>query len=337
MPFDRRQFLGTTAAAATAGVVHVLFPAAGGCEEPKPVTAASPIVDCHQHLWDLQQFKLPWIEPGTLLGKSYVMQDYLAASEGTGIKHAVYMEVDVDPAQQTAEAEHLIGICKGGKTPTIAAVISGRPAAPEFKAYITPLAKSPYIKGVRQVLHGENTPAGYCVGDDFVRGIRLLGEKELSFDLCMRPTELADGVALAKECPDTRFIVDHCGNADVKAFFKAGDPRLGDKKPGHEAAAWKRDIAALAGQPNVICKISGIIAQVPKTWSADDLAPIVNNCLDSFGPDRVIFGSDWPVCLLGAPLNEWLAALRQIIAGRSAADQQKLLSGNAIRFYGLKI
>jgi predicted TIM-barrel fold metal-dependent hydrolase len=315
-------------------VAHSLSPT-GKCEEAKPVTPVSPIVDCHQHLWNLDKFKLPWIEPGTLLGRSYVMKDYLAAIEGTGIKHAVYMEVDVDPAQQMAEAEHLIEICKSGKTPTIAAVISGRPAAAGFKDYITPLAKSAYIKGVRQVLHGASTPAGYCLAPDFVRGIQLLGELGRSFDLCMRPKELKDGVALARQCPETRFIVDHCGNADVKAFFKAGDPRLGDAKPDHESAAWKRDIESLASQKNVICKISGIIAQVPKEWSSDDLAPIVNHCLGSFGPDRVIFGSDWPVCLLGAPLKAWVAALREIIADRPEEEQNKLWSENAKRFYAL--
>ena len=296
---------------------------------------AIPIVDCHQHLWDLEKFKLPWIEPDTLLGRSYVMKDYLAAIEGTGIEHAVYMEVDVDPAQQQAEAEHLIEICKSGKAPTIAAVISGHPAADNFKDYITPLAKSPYIKGVRQVLHGASTPAGNCLEKSFILGIQLLGELNLSFDLCMRAKELADGMKLAEQCPDTRFIVDHCGNADVKAFFKAGDSRLGDAKSDHDAAAWKRDLDALATKKNVICKISGIIARVPKEWSAEDLAPIVNHCLGSFGPERVIFGSDWPVCLLGAPLKEWVAALRQIIGSRPQEEQQKLLSGNATAYYGL--
>ena len=305
---------------------------------------ALPIIDCHQHLWDLEKFKLPWIEPGTLLGRSYVTKDYLAAIDGTGIKHAVYMEVDVDPAQQTAEAEHLIEICKSGNAlpagrmtvPTIAAVISGRPASDTFKDYITPLAKSDYIKGLRQVLHGGSTPAGYCLQKPFVRGIQVLGELGLSFDLCMRPKELPDGAKLADQCPGTRFIVDHCGNADVKAFFKPSDKRLEGVKPDHDAEAWKRDIDALAAKKNVICKISGIIARVPKEWSAEDLAPVVNHCLDSFGPDRVIFGSDWPVCLLGAPLKAWVEALRQIIASRPAAEQRKLLSQNATAFYGLK-
>jgi L-fuconolactonase len=332
----RRQFLTQSAAAATAGLAAAMIPAVLPAEQPAVKPAELPIVDCHQHLWDLEKFKVPWLKPGTLLGRSYVMKDYLAAIEGTGIRHAVYMEVDVDPAQQQAEVDHLTAICRSGKSPTIAAVVSGRPASENFKTYISQFKDNPYIKGIRQVLHGGGTPAGYCLADEFVRGIKQLGELGLSFDLCMRPAELADGAKLADLCPDTRFILDHCGNGDVKVLFKAGDPRLAGTRPEHDAAAWKRDIGLLATKKNVICKISGIVARVPKEWSAEDLAPVVNHCLDAFGPERVIFGSDWPVCLVGAPLAQWVAALRQIIATRPAAEQKALLAENATRFYGLK-
>jgi predicted TIM-barrel fold metal-dependent hydrolase len=331
MKITRRQFSAQAAAAATAlAAVPQLIAA-----EDAPVIASEPIVDCHQHLWDLTKFTLPWIQPGTLLARSYVMKDYLAATEGTGIKQAVYMEVDVDPAQQQAEADHLIEICKSGAAPTIAAVVSGRPAADRFAGYARQFRGSPYIKGIRQVLHGGGTPAGFCLGEDFVRGIRLLGELGLSFDLCLRPAEIADGAKLAEQCPDTRLILDHCGNADPKAFFKAGDSRLADAKPDHAADAWRRDIERLAARQNIVCKISGIVARVPTHWSADDLAPIVNHCLDAFGPDRVVFGSDWPVCLSGAPLADWVRALRQIIAERPADQRRKLLSENAVRLYRL--
>jgi L-fuconolactonase len=338
MTTDRRQFLAQSAVTATAAWVGA---AAARGEQAKGQAAVSAndrsIIDCHQHLWDLEKFKLPWVKPGTLMGRSYVMSDYLAAIEGTGIKHAVYMEVDVDPAQQQAEAEQLIEICKSGAAPTVAAVISGRPAAENFADYIRPLAASSYIKGVRQVLHGGSTPAGFCLHDAFVRGIRLLGELNLSFDLCLRPKELADGAKLAEKCPETRFIVDHCGNADAEAFLRPNDPRRADAKIDHDADDWRRDMERLAAQKNVICKISGVVARVPKKWSADDLAPIVDHCLDAFGPDRVVFGSDWPVCLNGAPLREWVAALTQIIASRPAPQQRKLLWENAVRFYGLKL
>ena len=336
MNTSRRQFLEQTAAGATAVLAASRVFAQAKGEQAVNETDI-PIIDCHQHLWDLSKFKLPWIKPGGMLARSFVMADYLAAIEGTGIKHSVYMEVDVEPSQQQAEAEHLIEICRSGKAPTIAAVVSGRPAADSFGESIKPLAASPYIKGIRQVLHGGSTPAAFCLQEGFVRGIRLLGELGLSFDLCLRPKELGDGAKLAEQCSGTRFVVDHCGNADPKAFFKSGDSRLIDVRPEHDADAWRRDMERLSAQKNVICKISGIVARVPKQWSADDLTPIVNHCLDTFGPERVVFGSDWPVCLNGAPLREWVSALTQIIASRPVSEQRKLLRDNAVAFYRLKI
>jgi L-fuconolactonase len=333
---NRRQFLAQTAAAATAGLAVAAVPMRLSADEPAVKTDKSPIIDCHQHLWDLTKFRLPWLAGDGPLNRSFVMRDYLAAIEGTGITKAVYMEVDVDPPQQQAEVDHLTEICNSGKAPTIAAVVSGRPASEGFQDYLRQFKDNTRIKGIRRVLHGGQTPAGYCLEDAFVRGIRQLGEVGLSFDLCMRPAELSDGVKLAEKCPDARFIVDHCGNGDPKAFFPPGDSRLADKNPEHDAAAWQRSIELLAGRPNVICKISGIVARVPRQWSAEDLAPVVNHCLDAFGPKRVVFGSDWPVCLLGAPLAEWVKALRQIIASRPAAEQHKLLSENAERYYSLK-
>jgi len=338
MRLNRRQLLGQAAVAATAVACGAQRTQPLLAQEPTAVKPGdTPMIDCHQHLWDLTKFKLPWIKPGTLLGRSYLMQDYLAAIEGTGISRAVYMEVDVDPTQKQVEAEHLIDICQSGKAPTIAAVVSGYPAAAGFEQYVTQFKGSPYIKGLRQVLHGGSTPAGFCLGENFIRGMKLLGELNLSFDLCLRPKELADGAKLAAACPSTRFVVDHCGNADPESFLKPGDPRLKDAKIDHDADTWRRGIDQIAAQKNVICKISGIVARVPKQWTADDLAPIVNHCLDAFGPDRVIFGSDWPVCLNGAPLREWVTALKAIIASRTAEEQRKLLRENAVRFYALKV
>ncbi len=335
-PFDRRQFLTQTAAAATAGLVAAGAPALVA-DEPEVKPDALPMVDCHQHLWDLTKLKLPWLPDSGPLARSFVMQDYLAAIKDTGIKHSVYMEVDVDPTEQQAEVDHLTAICKSGTAPTIGAVVSGRPASAGFADYIAQFKTNKVVKGIRQVLHGGSTPAGYCLTGDFIRGIRQLGPLGLSFDLCLRPAELADGAKLAEQCPDTRFILDHCGNGDPKAFFKAGDPRLKDVKVGHSADEWRRGIGLVAARKNTICKISGIVARVPKEWSAEDLAPLVNHCLDAFGPSRVIFGSDWPVCLMGAPLAEWVKALRQIIASRKAEEQRALMSENAVSFYRLKV
>jgi L-fuconolactonase len=287
-----------------------------------PAVKRVPIVDTHQHLWDLSQFRLPWLKGAEPINRSFLMKDYLQAAAGLGIQKTVYMEVDLEPEQQAQEAEYVIDLCQREDNPMAAAVISGRPAAPDFDDTISRFTNSPYIKGLRQVLHGGSTPPGYCLHPDFIRGIRLLGERGMSFDICIRPAELPDAVKLVEACPDTRFILDHCGNASAQ------DPNR---------TAWERDIAALAGQQNIICKVSGIIRTArPDRPKAELLAPTVNHVLATFGPDRVIFGGDWPVCLFTSTLREWVEALRQIVRDRPLEDQRKLFYGNAVRFYGLE-
>jgi len=296
--------------------------------------ARLPIIDTHQHLWDLTRFKLPWLQDAPeILRRNYRTAEYLQATRGLNLQSAIYMEVDVDPKQHRAEAEYVVGLGQNKDNPTRAAVIGGRPAAADFPDYIKRILKhGRFIKGIRQVLHSPTTKAGFCLQPDFVRGIRHLGEHRLAFDLCMRPTELGDGIRLSELCPDTRFILDHCGNADPSAFRRKP---AGNVKPTHQADPWRRDLERFAKRPNVICKISGIVARAAKGWTAADLAPIVNHCLDVFGPDRVIFGGDWPVCLLGASFAQWVDALRQIVASRPVADQRKLWAENASRFYDL--
>ena len=337
MTMDRREFgrrLGRTALAVGGlGLTNSLVSCASTSDEAKG--AALPIVDTHQHLWDLANLSPPWLKTApAVLSRSYVTADYLEASAGLNVVKAVYMEVDVSPGDQVEEAEHVIELAKSDDHPTAAAVISGRPASEEFRPYIERCAASPYIKGVRQVLQVPEAKRGLCLDDQFVRSMVLLGSLGKSFDLCMRPAELADGVELARRCPDTRFIVDHCGNADPKAWRPAG--KRGGEEPWHQVDQWKRDMASFGGLDNVICKISGIVARAPKDdWTPGDLAPIVNHCLDVFGPDKVVFGSDWPVCNLVASYRGWVEALGQIISSRSHTDREKLLAGNATRLYTL--
>jgi L-fuconolactonase len=160
--------------------------------------------------------------------------------------------------------------------------------------------------------------------------MKLLGERDLVFDLCIAPGQLQEGAELARRCPGTRFVLDHCGNADPKAFVP------GAAKPSHAPDAWKRDIDALAALPNVIVKISGIVARVPREgWQPSLLAPVVDHCLDAFGPGRSVFGSDWPVCLNGAPLQTWVDALEAILARRPEEARRAVAHDTAARFYRL--
>jgi predicted TIM-barrel fold metal-dependent hydrolase len=284
-----------------------------------------PVIDTHQHLWDLDRFRLPWLQTEDVpaLRRSFVMSDYLQATRGLNVVKTVYMEVDVAPEQQLAEAEYVFDLCARDDNPLAGAVISGRPAAPDFAAYIRPLARHSYLKGVRQVLHVPSTPPGYCLQPKFVHGIQLLGDLGLRFDLCMRPGELYDAVKLVEQCPRTQFIVDHCGNMSVSSR----DAELRKK--------WQGAMQALAALPNTVCKISGIVVTAPPKWTPADLAPNIQFTLDTFGADRVLFAGDWPVCTLRATFAQWLSALKEIVQDRPLAFQRKLFHDNAVRVYGL--
>jgi L-fuconolactonase len=277
------------------------------------------IIDTHQHLWIRKKVRLPWIAKGSKLDRDFTPDDYAQAIQGTGITQAVYLEVDVLPDDHQTEANWIADLCASGKTATRAAVIGGRPESEGFGKYLARFQDHQYVRGLRRVLHGETKP-GHCLSKAFQRGIQLLGEKGLHFELCMRHAELPDATKLARACPDTRLVLNHCGNPDLKK---------------HEQ--WQRDLEALAKCKNVVaCKISGIVASAdPTKWTADDLAPVVNHTLDTFGPDRVMFGSDWPVCLRTATLKQWLAALDAIVQERKAEDKAKLFRTNAQRVYRL--
>jgi L-fuconolactonase len=322
-PLSRRAFL--TEATAAAALLSAQARADGPKEKDE-----FPIVDTHQHLWDLDKFKLLWLKDHLALAKSYRPADYQKEADNLAVLKdpappakvvkTVYMEVDVAPEQQQAEADWVVGVCKEGKTVMVAAVVSGRPASDGFAKYAGQFKDSKYVKGIRQVLH-QTAPAGYCLDKKFIAGIRRLGELGLRFDLCMRAAELPDAAKLIDACPDTRFILDHCGNADVKA---------------KERTQWQKDMADLAKRKNVVGKVSGIVASAPPgKWKADDLAPIVNHTLEVFGPERVMFGGDWPVCTAAASLAQWVAALRSIVKDHKEAEQRKLFHDNAVRFYGL--
>lgn len=284
-----------------------------------------PAVDTHQHLWDLERLRPPWLKGAGELNRPFVMKDYLEATAGLNVARAVYMEVAVAPEDKLAEAEYVLDLCQRKDTPTCAAVIGARVDAPGFKDYIGRFKGSPYVKGVREIFQRP----GQCLEDSFVAGIRLLGELGMSFDLCTRPALLAEAAKLVELCPGTRFVVDHCGNVPPKALLPGGERAVAD--------AWRRDMARLAkAGERILCKLSGIVASLPKgQWSPDDLAPAINACIETFGPDRCTWASDWPVCTRGATLREWLTAFRQIIATRPEPEQRKLLHDNAVRFYAL--
>lgn len=309
---DRRQFLLAAPALAAA-------PAFGAAP------AMLPIIDTHQHLWDLRTRKLGWIKPGDELAHNFTPAEYAAATAGLNVVKSVYMEVGVDPDDRVGEADYVVGVCEKGETPMRAAVIGARVTDPGFAAYLDRYKGSKFVKGVRDMLHTGDSPPGRCLRPEFVKAIQMLGERGLSFDLCVRPDELPDMAKLVDQCPKTQFILDHCGNPSV-AFTAA------------QWEKWRRDVGELARRPGVVCKVSGVAVNGTKKgeWKPADLAPAVRGVIDAFGWDRVMFGGDWPVCLLGVEkYADWATALKAIVADRPLDQQRKLFHDNAVRFYGI--
>jgi L-fuconolactonase len=286
------------------------------------------IDDTHLHLWDLKALRLPWVESAKghakdVLAHDHLLPDFAEASRGLNVARAVYMEVDVAEPDEVKEAESVTRLCAGGRSPVVAGVISGRPASDGFGDYLDRFRGDPHIRGLRQVLHTGATPPGYCLEPGFVRGVRMLGDRGLSFDLCLRNDRLGDGAALIERCPGTRFVLDHCGNPH-------GGPA--------DLDTWKRGVDRIAGLKDrmVVCKVSGLYGNVRAAdWPAGRLAPIVRSVINAFGWDRVMFAGDWPVVNLGASYRVWVETLKQIVRDDRPQDQAKLFRDNAVEFYRL--
>ena len=320
---SRRNFL---ASSASLGTAVVAMQAALTAQESAGQESAIPVVDTHEHLWDLSRLRLPWLNQARSahFRRSYLPKDYDEATNGINIVKTVYMEVNCDPADHEAEADYVIKLCQSPNSRMRGAVIGGSVDRPAFADYIKRYATNPHVKGVRMILNDPDRHKALCLQPTFVKNVQYLGELGLSYDICIRPAELMDAVRLIEHCPRTRFIVDHCGNRDVQAT---------DEK---SRLTWEEGMRAAASHENVMCKISGIVATAkPKTWQPADLAPAINFCLDTFGSDRVFFGGDWPVCTAVATYRQWYDALTWIIRDRSLEFRRKLLHDNAVRFYKL--
>jgi predicted TIM-barrel fold metal-dependent hydrolase len=225
------------------------------------------------------------------------------------------MEVDVaegDMERETAFVSELDRRVTGVIAPC-------RPEAPDFPAYIERIAAQPKLRGLRRVLHVQ--PDATAQAPIFAENLRRLAAHHLTFDFCVQAGQLPIAIDLARQCPGVRFVLDHCGNPNVKA---------------REREPWRSRIRELAALVNVACKISGIVTNAdPERWTADDLRPYVEHVIECFGWDRVVWGSDWPVCTMATDLSRWMEATQEIVSGASESERARLMGGNAQRIYRL--
>jgi predicted TIM-barrel fold metal-dependent hydrolase len=276
------------------------------------------IVDTHQHLWDLELCSYAWTKNHTTLNRSFRMNDYLAAIAGCEVVKTVHLECDVDEPFLLQETQHLLRLAEQPDNPLTGVVAGCRPEHDDFKDYLAQIVGHPNLKGLRRVLHV--VPDEVSQAPAFVPNLRLLEQYNLSFDLCVLARQLPLALRLSKECPGVQFILDHCGN-----------PRIAE----NDLAKWRERIAEVAAHPNVVCKISGIITNASANWTAEELRPAVEHVIACFGWERVLFGSDWPVCTLNGNFKQWLAALLDLTKAAGMEKQRKLFQNNAERVYRL--
>lgn len=273
------------------------------------------IIDTHLHLIDLERFSYPWLDNEPVLRKTFAHEQYLRQAGQAGIVAALHMEVDTAEADQEAETTWVTSIGQG----IVGAIAGCRPEYETFPAQLERLAANPKVKGLRRTFHF--TPDELCQSPLFSENIRRLTKYGLTYDLCALPRQLPIVERLAAACPDVQFILDHCGIPDVA---------------GQAFHPWQDHLKRLAALPNVACKISGVVAYGGAKWTVADIRPFFEFTIDEFGWDRVVWGSDWPVCTQHADLLKWVNATLELLKGTSQSEQSALLGANAQRIYGLR-
>lgn len=246
------------------------------------------------------------------------MTEYIEATRGSELAKSVFVEADVDESYMLDETRWILSLAEQDNL--LEGVIAcARPEKPDFKKFLDQIAGHRKLKGIRRVLHTQPDNLGET--RVFVENIRLLEQYGLSFDICVMDRQLAVAVNLVKECPGVSFILDHCGVPQIKEQIL--DP-------------WRKQIEDISKFPNVVCKISGLVAYAdPENWTPEDLRPYIEHAISCFGWDRVMFGSDWPVCTLSGSFQAWVEALCFLTRDAEESNRHKLFCGNAERIYRL--
>lgn len=278
-----------------------------------------PVVDTHVHLWQPERQRYPWLGDVPALNKPYLLDDFKAAYGTVGIESFVFVECDIHPDERMDEVEWVTSLAQD--EPRIRGIVASAPLenGEAVRPTLEKLADNPLVKGIRRLIQAESID--FCLQSDFIKGVQLLSEYGLSFDICIVHQQLSNVIEFVRQCPNTQFMLDHIGKPDIK---------------NEALQPWKQEIETLSEFDNVFCKVSGVATSADfETWKPIDLKPYIDHVIGCFGFDRVVYGGDWPVSTQAIGYPQWVETLAWAVDGRSEDEMRKLFRENAIRFYRL--
>lgn len=278
------------------------------------------LIDTHMHLVYPDVAGYSWTDGiPPLANRAFTIEDYKRLTEGSGVVGALFMETAADDTGIEAETRHAAGLAEDPLNGVVGLIATARPETDEgFEDWLA-TSKSLGTVGIRRVLHVVDDEMSRS--ETFRANVRKIGAAGMTFDMCFLARQLPIARELAVACPETRMILDHCGVPDIA---------------GGGLDPWRDDMRALAELDNVTCKLSGLLAYcAPGNATYEAIAPYVDHVLETFGPDRMVWGSDWPVVDLGGGLPAWLDVTQRILDGLSQDEAARIGSGTAREVYGL--
>jgi L-fuconolactonase len=272
-------------------------------------------VDSHQHFWEYDEQQYPWIQQGWRIRRSYLPADLKPLLRDTGFDGCVAVQA----RQSIEETRWLLGLAEQNRF--IAGVVGWVDLrSPDVGEQLLEISH-PKLVGVRHVAQDEPDDR-FLVGEEFVRGIGRLKDFDLAYDLLVYPRQLSAAMELVRMFPQQRFVLDHIGKPNIR------DQQL---------EPWRTQIQALAREPNVYCKLSGMVAEAKwDDWRPSDFRSYLDVVWEAFGEDRLMIGSDWPVCLLSSEYDVVIGLIEEYLSEFPSSAQEKIYGENATHFYKLK-
>ena len=275
------------------------------------------ILDSHHHLWDYDAQQYPWIPPGSPLEDDHGLDDLATLTADLGVEASVAVQ-----ARQTIEeTDWLLSLAEAH--PLCKAVVGWVPLQDDNIAEVlASYADKPLVKGVRHVIQDEEDPR-FMLRPAFLRGLEALSKTLLRYDILIFGHQLPNTIKMVDALPDAMpLVLDHIAKPAI-------EPDKFDKP-------WACAMAELAKRPNVVCKLSGVVTEVRgDTLDVETVRPYVQHAFDTFGPGRMMYGSDWPVCLLKSSYADWVSMVERFICALSPDEQDAVLYRNAAAFYGI--